>query len=271
MYEIHLELSEYNENNWNREWGFVYVWKNLINNKRYLGSHKGSPWDGYIGSGKNFKKAIKKYGLSNFRRNIIYIGIKYKTVEDAFLKILDLKNNKLYYNLKNCADGGDTSSGTKRSKEVCDAISARMIGTKHSEERRKNNSLAQTGLKRSEEHRKNISKAMKLREVKSETRIKISESKKGKKRDPETIRKISEKRRGVSLNLSEEQRRRMSEAFSGTNNPNFGKPLSSEVRNKISNALKGKSHVKVICPHCSKEGGYAIMKRYHFDKCKFKL
>lgn len=25
---------------------------------------------------------------------------------------------------------------------------------------------------------------------------------------------------------------------------------------------------KVICPHCSKEGGIGGMKRYHFDKCK---
>ena len=25
---------------------------------------------------------------------------------------------------------------------------------------------------------------------------------------------------------------------------------------------------RVICPHCGKEGGKPVMKRYHFDKCK---
>jgi hypothetical protein len=36
------------------------------------------------------------------------------------------------------------------------------------------------------------------------------------------------------------------------------------------NSNPNKNMPKVICPHCSKEGGRNQMKRYHFDNCKHK-
>lgn len=38
----------------------------------------------------------------------------------------------------------------------------------------------------------------------------------------------------------------------------------------IENGLKrrGIRRIKLVCPHCGKEGGNSQMKRYHFDKCK---
>ena len=56
MYEIHLDLTDYNEN---FNIGFVYSWRNLVNGKRYIGSHKGHPSDGYLGSGRVFNRALK--------------------------------------------------------------------------------------------------------------------------------------------------------------------------------------------------------------------
>lgn len=43
-----------------------------------------------------------------------------------------------------------------------------------------------------------------------------------------------------------------------------------EYRKKISDANKGRSKPKVICPHCNKEGGIGAMMRWHFDNCKQK-
>jgi hypothetical protein len=67
-------------------------------------------------------------------------------------------------------------------------------------------------------------------------------------------------------------------------NANKGKKHSDITRIKISLSKKGKtiseehrkslkipkgSQVKIVCPHCLKEGGNA-MKRWHFDNCKNK-
>lgn len=50
---------------------FIYETTNLINGKSYVGQHKGSPSDGYLGSGVALKAAIKKYGRENFERQIL--------------------------------------------------------------------------------------------------------------------------------------------------------------------------------------------------------
>ena len=51
----------------NNTYHFTYQTKNLINGKTYVGVHSTDDLaDGYIGSGKVLKQAIKKYGKSNF-------------------------------------------------------------------------------------------------------------------------------------------------------------------------------------------------------------
>ncbi len=97
---------------------------------------------------------------------------------------------------------------------------------------------------RTEEHNKNISKALKGHSVSLETRKKISNSLMGSqnalgvKRSVETRRKISESKRGeknpfYGKHLSEEHRRRISEA-------NKGKKISEEQKRKISIANTGR-------------------------------
>lgn len=52
----------------------VYKIINLINNKIYVGVHITDKLDDvYFGSGKNIKRAIKKYGLNNFKKEYISI------------------------------------------------------------------------------------------------------------------------------------------------------------------------------------------------------
>lgn len=54
---------------------FVYKTTNKINGKFYIGAHRCKTMhDPYLGSGVALTKAIKKYGIENFFREIIYIA-----------------------------------------------------------------------------------------------------------------------------------------------------------------------------------------------------
>lgn len=90
----------------------VYKTKNLINDKIYVGVHKqiGVEFDGYLGSGKAFRRSVTYYGESNFIRETLHnvtdselaYFIEKTIVTKEFIK---LDTN---YNLKEGGIGGDT-------------------------------------------------------------------------------------------------------------------------------------------------------------------
>lgn len=53
---------------------YIYKITNILNGKYYVGKHSSNciQKDGYMGSGKHLKNAIKKYGRENFNREILY-------------------------------------------------------------------------------------------------------------------------------------------------------------------------------------------------------
>lgn len=62
----------------------IYMIVNKINNKIYIGKHSTkNPYDSYMGSGKTLKAAIKKYGLENFEKTILYC---FDSEDKAYLK-----------------------------------------------------------------------------------------------------------------------------------------------------------------------------------------
>ena len=61
---------------------YIYQIINIVNNKMYIGCHTTDNLDdGYMGSGKYLQRAIKKYGLDNFKKVILNY---YDTVEEMF-------------------------------------------------------------------------------------------------------------------------------------------------------------------------------------------
>lgn len=81
---------------------YFYKITNLINNKYYYGIHSTNDLnDGYMGSGKALKSAIKKYGIVNFKKDIIRFFDNLKDLSD-FEKIVvneDLLKDPNCYNL----------------------------------------------------------------------------------------------------------------------------------------------------------------------------
>lgn len=127
---------------------YVYEITNLINGKKYIGKRSCKcpiEDDKYMGSGVYLLRAIKKYGIDNFKKRIIKTFL---TEEDAYffekeeISKVNADINDRYYNIAMGGKGG-----------IC--------GLNVSEETRKRLSIASKGRTCSEETRKKISNSHK--------------------------------------------------------------------------------------------------------------
>lgn len=85
--------------------GFVYKWTNTVNGKWYIGSHKGTPDDGYRHSSTIMESAEKKHGLDSFIREILFEGDyevdRIREKEGILLRFYDAANDPMSYNKTN--------------------------------------------------------------------------------------------------------------------------------------------------------------------------
>lgn len=100
----------------------VYKITNLINGKYYIGKHQTKNLDdGYMGSGKLLKRAIAKYGIENFKKEILHI-LDNEIEMNAKEKQLVIVNESTY-NLNEGGHGGfsyinRTIDLQKRNREI---------------------------------------------------------------------------------------------------------------------------------------------------------
>lgn len=157
---------------------------------------------------------------------------------------------------------------------------------------RRKRSDAQKGVKNSEETRRKISESNKGRILSPANREKLHASRKGAKNSIEHNKQVSEALRGkpkteehkkalsvarLQMEYSPELREKLAANRGKKMNDNQraalikankGRPQTEDHKRKVSMAKLGKNQPKVICPHCHKEGGSSLMKRWHFDNCK---
>jgi hypothetical protein len=87
----------------------VYQITNIIDGKIYIGAHKTNDlFDGYLGSGKYLRRAIKKHGIENFKRDVIHFC---NSEEDMFAKEKEIVTEEFIkrkdtYNCKVGGEGG---------------------------------------------------------------------------------------------------------------------------------------------------------------------
>lgn len=213
-------------------YGYVYMTTNLIDGKRYIGVDK---WDNfssyYLGSGVHLRRAIKKYGKENFKKEII---CECQTIEELFEKeiyyidLYDAVKSDQFYNLQEGGIGGSIK-GRKWSEESKEKLD------------RTGENNPRFGKEVSLETREKISRANKGFKLSEKTKARISEANKGennpfygKSHSEETRKKISDKR--IEWSKNEENKQKLSSI-------NKGKKFSEEHKEKIRQSMIGKKRL----------------------------
>lgn len=121
----------------------VYKTTNQINSKFYIGMHQTEDLnDGYLGSGVILKKAIKKYGRSSFKREIIANCISHnvaRSIEKQLVKYSIQTSGRMCYNRAFGGSGavlgeGNAFYGKEHSEETKRLLSeraSRRVGDKN--------------------------------------------------------------------------------------------------------------------------------------------
>lgn len=217
----------------------VYKTTNLITGKFYIGlDTKNDPQ--YLGSGVILKKAIKKYGHDNFKKEILEVCETLEELRDREkFWIQQLSSQAIGYNVADGGLGGDTFTNNPNKEEIRSKF-------------RKSHTL---------ETRKKISDNNWQKKNFGENHPKF-----GTKQTPET----KEKRRQTFLAKGEfpnSGKKHTEQAKAANREKHLGKTASNETKLKMRLAKVGRQQTKITCPHCGKIGG-TTMHRWHFDNCK---
>jgi len=190
---------------------YVYQIENLINKKIYIGKHSTQNLDdGYMGSGVVLNKAIKKYGIENFRKIILQV---FDSEKDALAHEKELVTEEFLsrddvYNLNLGGKGSWHAAGL--------VANANYPKEKRAENGRKTFAKLRSDpawlLRKAEIDRES------LRKLREEGKIKVPDWT-GKKHREETKRKIGQSN---------------SSAVRGERNSQFGKVWITNLEEKVS-------------------------------------
>lgn len=197
----------------------------------------------YIGSAINIEKRWNrhKHSLRNNTHHSIKLQRHYNKYGDNDLlyslleeclndKLLELEQHyiDLYKPYFNCCCVAGSPLGCKRSDTTKEKIRKNALGKKYL-----------LGCKLTEEHKRKIGEKIRGNRHTNETKLKMSMSHKGKK-------------------LSEEHKLKISASLSGANNANYGKPLSDEIKLKVSKTKLSRRKTSVKIKETTMSASFAI-------------
>lgn len=227
----------------------IYKTTNLINGKSYIGKDKyNNPK--YLGSGRLLHKAINKYGVENFLKEVLEFCIDEDHMaerEKYWISLYNACESADYYNIVPGGYGGDSITFHPEKDLICEKIrtarKSQIIN--HSKETRKkigDSQRGELGFWYGKTHS-------------DESNKKRSESLKGKPKPPRT------KEHSDNLSKANKNQIPWNKGKSGV--------YTDETRKKMSDAKRGKTHKyrMEVCEHCLQEFPVNNIKR-HSRICK---
>jgi group I intron endonuclease len=222
---------------------YVYLWRNNVNGKCYVGKGSARRKDEHLKPSANslLSRAFRKYGVESFTCKVLCADMEESLafdIERSTVTHLQCKVPNGY----NLTDGGEGLSGYRHTPEQRAALSA-----------------SRKGKPISAEHKANISKGGKGKVLSAETRAKLSAAKTGTKFTAEHCENIRKSKLG--LVASAETKAKMSAAHKARGG------ISPEHRKKMIDAKIG---MKYTPEHCAAISA-ASKGRRHSEETKKKM
>jgi group I intron endonuclease len=242
---------------------YVYLTKNKINGKQYIGDHSTNNLDdrktkSYLGSGLLILEAIKKYGRENFQKEILEFFPTKQEAFDAQEKYIRLHRTHVSQEGYNISWRGGHQVKNGISAETLSKMSQSLKGMK----------AWNKGLKMSDDF------CEKMRQKAKGNTYHL-----GKTHSEKTKKIIGQKHIGNTYRLgkkaTEEERKVLSDSHKGQIPWNKGKKgITEETKDKMRNAKLGKNPFENmptgICKYCGAEMKMSHLNRFHNDNCKLK-
>lgn len=248
---------------------FVYKTTNLINEKIYIGVHSTYNLDdGYLGSGIYLKKSILKYGIHNFKREILEFfdseKLAFQKEREIVTEDFILKTSN--YNLSVGGKGGYKNISKDGIKRISESRKNKVVAIKNGkklsiskEEFDSNSTIFGHTKNRVTVKDKNGSFfqiSINDKRYKSGELVPVTKN---------LVTAIS-KNTGQTIMVSQNEFQNSDDLVGIT----FGSKQTTTSNTKRSLSLKGKPKPQkyVKCSYCKKVGGVSNMKRWHFENCK---
>ncbi|MGG2469317.1 hypothetical protein ACOV1W_16455 [Paraclostridium bifermentans] len=242
-----INLYDYNLNDY---FGFIFITVNTVSNKYYIGKCKigKRDWKYYLGSGYILKRAIKSIGRQYFVRYAVILCETEDILNKEEFRLIEKYNATIddkFYNIADGGSGGNTMRGYSEEKKKQYAMNmSNIMKDKIKNDTEYLNKVSEgvkTAFKRPEVQQ-NIKNAQRKRYQKESERLKtgLASKKVWDNRSDEDKNLIISKL--VALNKSAARRKELSERWSGSNNPKYGKDISKEHKEVLAKARE-----KVVC------------------------
>lgn len=201
---------------------YIYRITNLIDGKTYIGKHEYKKLnDRYMGSGVHLRRAQKKYGMENFKKDILLFNIS-KLEQANLLEETFIAAEREKVGIENCyneSDGGDggalfkghhhsdiekqkiSKSLNKYYETHCGPNKGKHFGHPSEEviKKRVEHNKGKHSKPLSEEHKRKLSEAGKGKPKTAEHKRHIAEALKNKTRPDDVKRKVSESLKASEL------------------------------------------------------------------------